>query len=238
MTEILSKTVFIRSEHVDVRRLLRPSALFLMLQEIALDHSALLGLGTDATLHQNLLWVVTRYHVAIERLPQYEETVVLETWPGETRRVLFPRHFRMKTQDGEPLLRVSSLWVLIDGETRKMISPKQYGLTPVEGLTVGDELPVNVPADAIEPTRFETFTVPYSYLDLNGHMNNTRYFDLCTDLIADEVTDRKLVSISAEYQNEVHYREQLSVSIGQQNGRYTFTGTAGHPCFRIGFRYE
>lgn len=238
MTEILSKTIRIRSEHADVNRNLRPSALFLFLQEIALDHSTVLGLGTDATLHKNLLWVVTRYHVEIERMPRYEETVVLETWPGPMRRVLFPRYFRMRTEGGEPLLRASSVWVLIDGVERKMISPKQYGLSEVEGLTEGDELPYNVPAPVIEPMRTETFTVPYSYLDLNGHMNNTRYFDLCEDLIADEREGLRLSAIYAEYQNEARYKDTLSVAIGRRDDTFLFTGAAGHPCFRIGLQYH
>ena len=65
MTEILSNSFSIRSEHVDARRVLRLSTLLLMLQEISLDHSTLLGFGSDATLNRNILWVVTRYHLEI-----------------------------------------------------------------------------------------------------------------------------------------------------------------------------
>ena len=237
MTEICSQTHVIRSEQVDVTRALRPSALLLMLQEIALDHASILGLGTDATLNRNLLWVVTRYHIEINRLPRYEETVTLETWPGPLRRVLFPRYFRMKDADGNVLFRASSLWVLIDGEERKMINPKTSGVPVMEGLVVGDELPYNVPPRDIAPSRTEAFTVPYSFLDLNGHMNNTRYLDVCTDMIADETEGRPLLALSAEYQNEIHYRETVAVSIGRDGDDYTFTGTADRPCFRIGLRF-
>lgn len=237
MTELLSQTHTIRSEQVDVHRRLRPSALFLMLQQIALDHCKTLGLDTDVTLHRNLLWVVTRYHVEINRLPRYEETVTLETWPGATRRVLFPRYFRMKDADGSVLLRVSSVWVLIDGATRSMISPKAYNLEPIEGRVEGDELPYNVPPETIAPQRTEQFTVPYSFLDLNGHMNNTRYFDLCGDLIADETEGLQIKSISAEYQNEIHYKETVAIGIGRRDMDYTFTGTADRPCFRIGLSF-
>ena len=238
MTEILSKEIAIRSEHVDVNRLLRPSTLFRFFQEIALDHSTALGLGTEQTLHQNLLWVVTRYYVKIERMPAYEEAVELQTWPGEMRRVMFPRYFRMRSKNGEPLLNASSVWVLIDGAARKLIAPKQYGLEPVAGLSVGDELPYNVPPEPIAPQRTASFTVPYSYLDLNGHMNNTRYFDLCEDLIADEREGLRLGSIAAEYQNEVRYKQTLAVSIGRRENAFTFVGTTEQPCFRIGLQYE
>ena len=237
MTEILTQQHTIRSEQVDVFRILKPSSLFLMLQEIALDHSSALGLGSDATLNRDLLWVVTRYYVEIERLPAYEETVTLETWPGPMRRILFPRYFRMKDQEGNVLLRASSVWVLIDGKERKMITPKAFGLEPVEGLTVGDELPYNMPAKALPETGEGSFTVPYSYLDLNGHMNNTRYLDVCIDLIADEMMKKRLTSISAEFQNEIHYRETVTVKIGSEGNDYTFTGTAGRPCFRIGMGF-
>ncbi|MBR0081885.1 MAG: hypothetical protein IJP98_03990 [Clostridia bacterium] len=238
MMEVFSETFAIGSDQVDRTRTMRPGALLTRMQEAALSHARALGLDSDRTLNRNLLWVVTRYYLEIGRLPRYEEVVTLETYPGTVRRVLFPRYFRMKDANGNVLMRASSVWVLIDGERRTMISPKQYGLEVYDGAAFGDELPYNMPAQPIPPTRSEEFTVPYSYLDLNGHMNNTKYFDLCIDLIADEVEGRALRSISAEFQNEIHYRETVSVSIGEQNGAYLFTGTTEKPCFRIGMQYE
>ncbi len=237
MTEILAQSHIIRSEQVDVQRILKPSSLLLMLQEIALDHCRMLGLGSEATLNRDLLWVVTRYYVEIERMPAYEEQVTLETWPGPMRRVLFPRYFRMKDKDGNILFRASSVWVLIDGKERKMITPKAFGLEPVEGLVVGDELPYNMPAKVLPETGEGSFSVPYSYLDLNGHMNNTRYLDVCFDLIADEAEGKSLTAISAEFQNEIHYRETVSVKIGSEGNDYTFTGMTERPCFRIGMSF-
>lgn len=238
MTEILAQQHTILSEQVDMFRRLKPSALLMMLQEAALDHCRLLDLGSDRTLNRNLLWVVTRYYIEIERMPRYEEEIVLETWPGPMRRILFPRYFRMRDTDGNVLLRASSMWVLIDGNTRTMISPKQYGLPEYGGHTEGDEVPYNVPARPIPAERSERFTVPYSYLDLNGHMNNTRYVDLCIDLIADEVTGQDLKSLSAEFQSEIHYKETVSVAIGKDGSYYTFTGTAEKPSFRIGLGFS
>lgn len=238
MTEILSQHHTILSEQVDMQRLLRPSALLMMLQEIALDHCRLLDLGSDATLNRNLLWVVTRYYISIERMPRYEENVTLETWPGPIRRILFPRYFRMWDTDGRVLLKASSVWVLIDGNTRTMISPKQYGLPEYEGHVEGDEVPYNVPARAIPATRRECFTVPYSYIDLNGHMNNTKYLDLCGDLVADEIMEKHLVSISAEFQSEIQYKETISVDIGRDGWYYTFTGKGEKPSFRIGLGFS
>lgn len=238
MTEILTQSHMIRSEQVDVRRILKPSSLFIMLQEIALDHSSALGLGSDATLNRDLLWVVTRYYAEISRMPAYEETVTLETWPGPMRRVLFPRYFRMKDADGNVILRASSVWVLIDGRERKMISPKAFGLESVDGLVVGDELPYNMPAKVLPETGEADFSVPYSYLDLNGHMNNTRYFDVCFDLIADRVAGQEITSITAEFQNEIHYKDRVTVKIASEENDYTFTGLTGHPCFRIGMSFS
>jgi Acyl-ACP thioesterase len=238
MTDILSQKQTIRSEQVDARRILKTSALLLILQEIALDHSRLLGFGSDATLHRNLLWVVTRYCMDINRLPAYEETVTVETWPGPVRRVLFPRYFRIKDQAGNVIMRASSVWVLIDGEKRSMISPAQYGLTPAEGRTEPDELPYHEPALPIEAERTVSFTVPYSYLDLNGHMNNTRYFDLCEDMIADEVQSSRIRHITAEYLNEVRYKETIEIGVGRLNNDYTFTGKGVKQYFRIGMRFD
>ena len=238
MTEILSQKHTIQSEQVGMKRLLKPSSLLMMLQEIALDHCRALHLGSDVTLSRDLLWVVTRYFISIERMPRYEETVTLETWPGPMRRILFPRYFRMRDGEGNVLLNASSVWVLIDGKERKMIAPKQYGLPEYDGHIEGDEVPYNVPARPIKAQRTERFTVPYSYIDLNGHMNNTKYLDLCIDLIADEVMDKKLEELSAEFQSEIQYRETVSIGIGTDGTYYIFTGTGEKPSFRIGLGFS
>ena len=200
----------LKSSDVDKDRRLRTSVLFSMLQEAAITHTEELGMGREKTLDRGLLWIVTLQRAEIERMPGYDEDVVLRSWPGRTMHLLFPRYFSLETEGGEPLLKASSIWSLIDAKTRAIVFPEKHGIE-IEGVATGAEIalpsaprpvgangladgtapqPVgaNGLADGTAPqlsTAERSFTVPYSFVDLNGHMNNTRYFDLAEDMIFD-----------------------------------------------------
>ncbi len=188
----------LKSSDVDKDRRLRTSVLFSMLQEAAIAHTEELGMGREKTLDRGLLWIVTLQRAEIERMPVYDEDVVLRSWPGRTMHLLFPRYFSLETEGGEPLLKASSIWSLIDAKTRAIVFPEKHGIE-IEGVATGAEIalpstprPVSQAASGQADsaaqqlcTAERSFTVPYSFVDLNGHMNNTRYFDLAEDMIFD-----------------------------------------------------
>lgn len=201
--DIYERHFRLKSSDVDKDRRLRTSVLFSMLQEAAIAHTEELGMGREKTLDRGLLWIVTLQRAEIERMPLYDENVVLRSWPGRTMHLLFPRYFSLETEAGEPLLKASSIWSLIDARTRAIVFPEKHGIE-IEGVTTGDEIALpsaprplsqaagassnttNGPSDGTAPqlcTAERSFTVPYSFVDLNGHMNNTRYFDLAEDMI-------------------------------------------------------
>lgn len=68
------------------------------------------GVHVPETEWPGILWVVTMQHGEFVRMPDYEEKVIIETWPGRTIYSLFPRYYRMTDADGGELARVSSLW--------------------------------------------------------------------------------------------------------------------------------
>ena len=246
--QIYEKEFKLKSSDVDMNRRLRTSVLFTMLQEAAIAHTEALGMGREKTLDRGLLWIVTMQRAEIARMPEYDEEIVLRSWPGDSLHLIFPRYFSLTTAAGEPLLKASSLWSLIDANTRSLIFPEKFGIE-IPGVRTGDEIPMPSAIRPLPPAKAQpaanrsqasanaqpaanrsqtsantqqvvnrlqasakaqpavnrsqasanaqpaanetaarTFTVPYSCVDLNGHMNNTRYFDLAEDLIFDMIS--------------------------------------------------
>ena len=105
---VYTKTLKLRNADVDQYRRLRPSVLFGMLQEAAIAHTEALGMGREKTLDRGLLWIVALQQVSIRRMPVYDETVTLYSWPGKTMHLFFPRYFRMTDAAGEVLLEGSA----------------------------------------------------------------------------------------------------------------------------------
>ena len=234
---VYEKALRIRSSDVDMHRRLRLSVLFTLMQEAAIAHTEALGMGREKTLDKGVLWVVTLQSAQIARMPEYDEDVVLRSWPGRTMHVLFPRYCALDTAAGEPLLRASALWTLLDAQTRKLAFPERYGVE-IEGVVTGDEIPLPAAPRAIACTQARDFTVPFSYVDLNGHMNNTRYFDLAEDCIPCAAEGRNLAAVETEFNREARFGERLPLRWGRDGDRWYFAGGGdGRDLFRMSLTY-
>ena len=185
MKPIYTQTFTLNDLVVDPFGRLKLSALLFYAQEIAGQHSALLGADYDTLASKKLFWAITRNRVQVTRLPLRGETITVETWPMPTTKVAYPRSMVAYDQQGNELFRSISLWVLMDLEKRNMVLPGKSGVT-VEGTITGSELAV---PHSLLPKQLSGETVrrvTYSCLDRNGHMNNTRYLDWMDDLLSSD----------------------------------------------------
>ena len=236
MSGIYTESLKLRSKDVDMFRRLRTSELFRLLQEVSIRHTEELGMGRDKTLDKGILWVLLMQRAEIARMPEYDEEIVLKSWPGKTMHLLFPRYYSLETAEGETLLKASALWSLVDAKTRKVVFPERYGVE-IEEVETGGEiaLPGSIRK---QECRFEKpFEVPYSFVDLNGHMNNARYFDLAEDCVGAAVKGKRLKEIRTEYVNEARYGETLTLHWSGEEGEVFLFGESDRPVFRMLLQY-
>lgn len=211
---------------VDVRRRLRLSTLFTMLQEASIAHTEALGAGRDKTLDRGILWVLTMQNLRVFRMPEYDERVTVESWPGPTMHLLFPRYYRLLDGAGKTLAEGSALWVLMDERDRAPVSPQETGVvvpgTRREGQPAFPHAPRSLPTREVG-----TFTVPYSYADLNGHMNNARYPDLVMDLLPREAWKDDVASVDVEYCGEARLGDSMRILGGSDGTEHYYEGESG-----------
>ena len=222
---------------VDMHMRLRTSTMFSLMQQAASMHCDALDLGPEHTIGRGFLWVITRQKAEIISMPRYEDEIILETWPGNTKHVIFPRYYRFLDAEGNVLVNASSVWTLIDANTRTLATYDKHGIS-LEGLVTGEELTLPRTPQPIEFSRRHEFTVPYSYIDINGHMNNTRYFDLTEDIIDSPAAGDALKSIVVEYSNEARLGEKLDISVGQYGKKYYISGCTDKQIFKILLDYS
>jgi len=227
----------IKSLDVDMSRKLRLSKLFAMAQEAAIEHSEELGAGRDKTMDRGLLWVVTLQYAEIYRMPVYQEKVTLRTWPGKPMHLVFPRFFTVLDESGEALVKISAMWSLIDSNTRSIVFPEKYGIN-IEGTVTGDEIALPSAPKNIECSENMLFRVPSSFTDLNGHMNNTRYFDLAEDCLFGSTRGKELRRVRSEYSREIRLGDEVRISWGSEGNEYFVRGDKEKKAFRIGLSFE
>ena len=118
-----------------------------------------------------------------------------------------------------------------------MVFPEKYDVR-IDGAETGEEIELPRPIRRLDCTEARSFTVPYSYVDLNGHMNNARYFDLAEDSIPAAAAGERLRLVCAEYSNEDHLREELRLQWSREGDQYYLEGVAEKPCFKMILAYE
>ena len=228
----------VTGSYVDVHDEMRMSALFQEMQEVAGDHSVANGLGRIELLKKGFVWIVNRYHLEIDRMPRYWETVRIVTWVGKTAHVSFTRFFEVYAEDGTSIIRVSSVWSVINEKERKLVVPAKYGID-FEAARKGAETVSKVAIKTIEATDCADFVVPYSYIDQNGHMNNCRYMDLVDDVLCGQYESRQRKEISIEYNNEILRGETLHLEWGEDDGLVFLKGTGPDekPVFKMNIMF-
>lgn len=190
--KILSENLRVRYRDVNREGKLKAVSWFGFMQEIAADHAETLGFGYTGMTELNVFWVLARMRLKILRQPRVEETLKLETWPGNFRRLFAARHFRFSDADGKEIAVASSQWMILSQENQR----------PQRVEIVGDKCPdtSDLPAYfdfsarlAGVPSEGEAqlFPVRFSMEDVNGHLNNAEYMELAQDA-AEQVLGRPM----------------------------------------------
>ena len=223
MNEYFEETYTLRTTDVDMHERLRTSRLLEILQELAGDHVDTFGFGRSYTLPLGIAWIVVRQHIEFERVPKNGETLCLRTWPGRIMHAICPRYFLITDNEGHPLIRACFVWVLLDLEKRIMVSPAKYGIAIDPGQP-GALMPLPKAPAPLPALRQFGFTVPYSYVDVNRHMNNARYLDMAEDAIDAPKAGRKLRDLLVEFTSELLPDETMQVTVGQEGDAYSIHG--------------
>ncbi len=231
------RTFDLCASQTDFNARIRPGAILEIMQELAGAHAEALGIGRETLLKENLVWILIRLEVQMERYPAFGERITVETFPMPHRRTFFPRFFIFRDATGKQIGCASSLWALMNMETRRMSSPAPVlalmpdnsDLTPPLGMPGGIAVPEVPPVS-------DTLVPRYTDLDLNGHVNNTRYIDFCCNALGiDTMQASELAAFTIHFQQEILPGTSVNTELCRNGEVFSFSGSIdGVRCFDIG----
>lgn len=219
----------IRSYQADVNNHLKPTALLELMQEMAGAHAEMLNIGHCLLDEHGLVWVLTRMEVRMERWPLAQETITVTTFPMANRRWFFPRYFIFRDAQGQQIGCAGSLWVLMDVHDRKMAKPDIVApLMPDNSdLTAPFGMPATV-EEVVAEAAVQLRNPVYTDLDVNGHVNNTRYLDWCCNALGIDLLRRKQLSVFAvNFHQEILPGQELRTELRCDGDRFSFSGFEG-----------
>ncbi|KAK6151786.1 hypothetical protein DH2020_014421 [Rehmannia glutinosa] len=186
----------IRSYEIGADRTASVETLMNHLQETALNHVKNAGLladgfgSTPEMCKRNLIWVVTKMQVLVDRYPTWGDVVQVDTWVAASGKNGMRRDWLVRDSNtGDVLTRASSLWVMMNKETRRLSK-----IPDEEAAKLDDNT-----ADYIHTG----LTPRWSDLDVNQHVNNVKYVGWILESAPLPILEtHELAGMTLEYRRE------------------------------------
>ena len=183
----VKKDYYVGYRDVDPNQYLSNTSLLSFLENTAGVHST----KADNDINPKTTWFLRGWKVRLFERPKYGDTVTIETWAREFRKIESYREFEIKNEDGVLLGVALSKWVYINVETGKFekIEKEVYDKYEPENMTNFNDdekyLP-KLPEVGIESEGVK-FTVTKSLIDVNRHLHNIYINDVAMEALSNDI---------------------------------------------------
>jgi len=187
-------------------------------QEIAYQHAERYDFGYSWMERDNVYWILINFRMDITRLPRFAERIKLLTWPSGYELIKAFREFHGFDEGGNELFRATSEWMILDRDNRMPRRPDEFDFHfPKRGERLLGDI------DRLRPDREYTdvgnLMVPYTSIDLNGHVNNTEYVKWGVDAVRRlERKDFRPLSFHISFNAEVFEGEIMKLMVRRGPG--------------------
>lgn len=176
----------------------------------------------------NKTWVLSRFALEINEMPQEHDEVCITTWVENAMKYFTKRNWEITSEDGKKVYGYAkSIWAMIDLTTREpqdIFSVNDGTITsyiyPEKECPIKDVSRVKTP----EMTDFTEFKVNYSDLDVNGHLNSVRYLDHMMDTLPlDFLKANDIQRLEIAYVAEGRWNDTIRIYHGEdEEGNHFF----------------
>ena len=197
---------------VDSNDIVSASNIFRLIQDAAYSQMEDDRPSYNELFDQGLSFVISRIRMNAYKEIYTHDKLTVQSWAAESRGVQFNRCYRI-IRDGEVIVEAVSIWALFGINDGKL-----HRTSELEGRYRIDDM-IDMP-----PARFKipddisfeyagSRTTTYADVDLNGHMNNTRYPDILCSYSGD-MNNKRVSSMCISYVSEAPLGEEIKIYRG------------------------
>ncbi len=184
------------------------------------------GFGSIEMIERGMTWVLSRLAIEMIELPKQYEHLTIETWVEDYGRLFTTRHYRLFNQEKKIIGNATSLWAMIDLETRRPINLQSMPEFNRFATGIKGEIP---PAKKIRIHNCEkigSHTATYSDIDFNCHVNSVKYIEWMLDAHNPEkLLNTFMKRVEINYLHEAILGEQITISAEETDNSNIFTLT-------------
>jgi medium-chain acyl-[acyl-carrier-protein] hydrolase len=212
LSDIYQITYDVRPYEAGYQKTLQPEALLNYFQDAAFKHSLSRGFSAFHLFKKGLTWVLSRYHVRVERYPSIGEQVHVRTWYPGPQKPFFLRDWEVLDDNGSILALASSSWLILDIATMKPVDDNGL-LDGLEQRSVRAIEDLFDPLPELQGSQLESrFCVRLGDTDMNRHVNHVHYVQWALESVIRHAPEGSVpIQIEAGYRAEARFGDNVIV---------------------------
>ncbi len=211
----------VNAHDTDLNNIVSLTGLMRYMQDAANCQMECEGPSYNELFEQGLAFVLSRFRLSVYHPICAHDNIEVQSWACESTGVSFNRCYCIK-KDGEVIAEASSVWALFDTANHKLVRVSEFNSNYSEDLPVELDmqkrfrLPASVPLTLVGER-----SVEYQDVDMNRHINNTRYGDILCGYLPD-MKGQRVIQFEINYVSEAPLGETLKVYMGRGDDESTY----------------
>lgn len=220
---IVEQNFWIGVRDINAHKKLKNSSLLSYLEDTACTHSDKVGYGLSNIEQIKKTWILLSWKVKVIKRPSYSETLLVKTWSRLIEKLYAYRDFEIYNQQNELLAVVTSKWIFIDTENKKIQKITEevanaYGTEDINVFGKKDIDKLKEPENYINEIDFK---ITKNLIDINNHLHNIYYLDLAKEAIKEEtIFSNEIDNFEIMYKHEITYGQTVKVMYGIVDNTY------------------
>lgn len=179
-----------------------------------------LGVGQEVHLARGLGWIILQYEVTIKRRPKINESIKIQTFAAKCNPFFVRRPFAFFDAAGDEIIRVDSIWAMIDIAHRHMARLPEDIIDRYQAERVKQIPRIPNPGQITSAKVYEEndYHVRYLDIDANQHVNNSKYFEWMQDVMTPEfLATHEITTINLKFENEIRLGHTIQSQVVHQD---------------------
>ena len=190
-----------------------------LIQDCINHQSESAGLGVKHQISTKKSWILSSWYIEIEGQFEYDEEVVISTWPYEFKGVCGRRNATIARvgSENECIIKVDSLWAVYDMEQGRLTRVPDEDARLYSGeepLEMNYQRKKILKGNSYE--KKDSFTVRKYQMDFNRHMNNAWYIKIAEEYVE---KNSRVKAVRAEYKKAALLGETINSYVSYEEDR-------------------
>ena len=214
------------------------SAILKWSSEIAGRDYTLKGFSHERLWKDEMVFLLSRVSVGIKRYPTQQEELKITTWESGTRGAMFMRKTEIEDATGEAIISLESGWILANPLTRHIYKPShfQHEMPQDTEREIFAEKIGKIKYNELE--NISTYDIEICSIDANGHLYNSNYADIASNIIGKNNFERVIKNFRINYICEAVLGEKIELYKSENDNEIIVIGKVqDKTCFECIYTY-